>query len=63
MWRTGYSNCISSVGFAVETAAGIIAYPIDTIRRRMMMQSGAGSEKLYNGSIDCMRKIYVRNPP
>lgn len=47
------------VGFAVETAAGIIAYPIDTIRRRMMMQSGAGSEKLYNGSIDCMRKIYA----
>ena len=36
------SNFIFSfcVGFAVETLAGIIAYPIDTVRRRMMMQSG-----------------------
>jgi len=47
------------VGFAVETAAGIIAYPIDTVRRRMMMQSGTGSERMYNGSIDCARKIFA----
>merc|ERR1712050_174629 len=48
------------VGFAVETAAGIIAYPIDTVRRRMMMQSGqAAGDRLYNGSIDCTRKIFA----
>ena len=36
------------VAFTVETAAGIIAYPIDTIRRRMMMQSGEkGESRLY----------------
>lgn len=47
------------IGFAVETGAGIIAYPIDTVRRRMMMQSGnKGEARLYNGSLDCSRKIY-----
>jgi len=53
------SNVIFSfcVGFAVETLAGIIAYPIDTVRRRMMMQSGEGSARLYSGSIDCASKI------
>ena len=37
----------------------LVAYPIDTIRRRMMMQSGlAESERLYHGSLDCMKTIY-----
>lgn len=37
----------------------ILAYPIDTIRRRMMMQSGESvRNRLYNGSIDCTKKIY-----
>jgi len=40
----------------VTALAGIISYPFDTIRRRMMMQSGA-KERLYNGTIDCFRKI------
>ena len=53
-----FSFCI---GFAVETVAGVVAYPIDTIRRRMMMQSGIkGSDRMYYGSIDCMKKIYVQ---
>jgi len=42
---------------AVTALAGIASYPLDTIRRRMMMQSGRG-EVLYTGSIDCGRKIY-----
>jgi len=47
------------VGFTVETLAGIIAYPIDTVRRRMMMQSGTGADRMYSGSIDCAKKIFV----
>ena len=43
------SNMLFSfcVGFAVETFAGIIAYPIDTVRRRMMMQSGEVSDHVF----------------
>merc|ERR1711868_140479 len=48
-----------SIGFAVETFAGVIAYPIDTVRRRMMMQSGSGAERLYTSSPDCIKKIYT----
>jgi len=47
------------VGFTVETLAGIIAYPIDTVRRRMMMQSGTGADRMYSGSIDCAKKIFT----
>merc|ERR1719445_2474291 len=39
------------IGYAVTVAAGLTSYPIDTIRRRMMMTSGEGVK--YNGSIDC----------
>jgi len=43
----------------VTTGAGIISYPFDTIRRRMMMQAGRG-EILYKSSFDCARKLYVK---
>lgn len=43
----------------VTTGAGIISYPFDTVRRRMMMQSGRSKEdRMYKGTIDCWRKIY-----
>merc|ERR1712039_388271 len=35
--------------------AGLMSYPIDTIRRRMMMTSGGGAK--YKGSIDCAMQI------
>ena len=38
------------------TAAGIISYPLDTVRRRLMMQSGR-KEKMYSGTVDCFSKI------
>jgi len=41
---------------AVVAASGIASYPFDTVRRRLMMQSGA-KEKLYNGTMDCFAKI------
>merc|ERR1711915_344808 len=43
----------------VTTGAGIISYPFDTVRRRMMMQSGRAKEDLlYKGTVDCWKKIY-----
>merc|ERR1712076_106860 len=39
------------LGWAVTVTAGLMSYPIDTIRRRMMMTSGSGAK--YKGSIDC----------
>jgi solute carrier family 25 (adenine nucleotide translocator) protein 4/5/6/31 len=36
------------LGYAVTTVAGLSAYPLDTIRRRMMMNSGAEVQKYKN---------------
>merc|ERR1712077_77751 len=47
-----FSFCL---GYAVTVTAGIMSYPIDTIRRRMMMTSGAAVK--YNGSLDCTMQI------
>jgi solute carrier family 25 (adenine nucleotide translocator) protein 4/5/6/31 len=46
-----------AIAQTVTTVAGIISYPFDTVRRRMMMQSGR-SDVLYKGTIDCWTKIY-----
>merc|ERR1712235_209208 len=43
------------LGWAVTIVSGLASYPIDTVRRRMMMTSG-GAVK-YNGSIDCAKQI------
>lgn len=45
-----------AVAQTVTAASGIISYPFDTVRRRLMMQSG-GKEKIYDGTIDAWRKI------
>ena len=44
-----------ALGYSVTVVAGLMSYPIDTIRRRMMMTSGEAVK--YNGSLDCFRKI------
>ncbi|XP_013365667.1 PREDICTED: ADP/ATP translocase 3-like [Chinchilla lanigera] len=42
----------------VTAVAGVVSYPFDTVRRRMMMQSGRkGADIMYTGTIDCWRKI------
>jgi solute carrier family 25 (adenine nucleotide translocator) protein 4/5/6/31 len=46
-----------AIGYSVTIVAGIISYPLDTIRRRMMMTSGTASSGKYKGSMDCFRKI------
>lgn len=43
------------LGYGVTVAAGLASYPIDTIRRRMMMTSGQAVK--YNGSLDCTMQI------
>jgi solute carrier family 25 (adenine nucleotide translocator) protein 4/5/6/31 len=54
------ANFFAMWGFAqfVTVAAGISSYPLDTVRRRLMMQSGRG-DLLYAGTIDCIKKIYA----
>ena len=44
-----------ALGYFVTVTSGLMSYPIDTIRRRMMMTSG--SVVKYNGSIDCAVQI------
>uniref|UniRef100_A0A4W2HPH7 ADP/ATP translocase n=2 Tax=Bos TaxID=9903 RepID=A0A4W2HPH7_BOBOX len=42
----------------VTAVAGVVSYPFDTVRRRMMMQSGRkGADIMYKGTVDCWRKI------
>jgi len=46
------------LGYSVTVSAGLASYPIDTIRRRMMMTSGTGVN--YKSSMDCGMQI-VKN--
>jgi len=43
------------LGWGITIVSGLASYPIDTVRRRMMMTSGGGVK--YNGSIDCARQV------
>lgn len=46
------------LGYVITVVSNLLAYPLDTVRRRMMMTSG---EKVhYKGSIDCAMQI-IRN--
>ncbi len=49
---------LTRFAIAQTVAAGsvTVAYPFDTVRRRLMMMSGEG-EKMYKGTMDCWRKI------
>merc|ERR1712126_210771 len=57
---TGKTNILISwmIAQCVTTVSGIISYPFDTVRRRLMMQSGRkGGEVMYKGTLDCWKKI------
>lgn len=45
------------VAQAVTTSAGLFSYPLDTVRRRMMMQSGLETP-MYSSTLDCWKSIY-----
>jgi len=44
-----------ALGWLVTTGAGICSYPLDTVRRRMMMTSGEAVK--YKSSVDAFQKI------
>ena len=46
------------LGWGVTTGAGIASYPLDTIRRRMMMTSGEAVK--YKSSMDAARQIIAK---
>ena len=43
----------------ITSSSEILAYPFDTVRRRLMMQSGR-AEIIYEGTRDCANKIYSK---
>lgn len=48
----------------VTVSAGICSYPLDTVRRRLMMTSGkTGKDKMYDGTMDCFKKILKNEGP
>merc|ERR1712186_21996 len=52
------ANLLASflLGWVVTVTAGLCSYPIDTVRRRMMMTSGEAVK--YNGSLDCTVQVF-----
>ncbi|XP_072051353.1 ADP,ATP carrier protein 1-like [Amphiura filiformis] len=54
----GKKNLLVSFVIAqiVTNVSGIVSYPFDTVRRRMMMQAGR-KDVVYKSTIDCWRKI------
>jgi solute carrier family 25 (mitochondrial adenine nucleotide translocator), member 4/5/6/31 len=60
------ANVFSMWMFAqiVTVFSGILSYPLDTIRRRLMMQSGrTGADIQYTGTMDCFKKILAQEGP
>jgi len=48
----------------VTTISGITSYPFDTVRRRLMMQSGRkGADIMYKGTLDAWSKIAKTEGP
>lgn len=43
----------------VTSVSELVSYPLDTVRRRLMLQSGR-KEILYKGTLDCFKKIAVQ---
>ncbi len=47
-----------AMGWAITVAAGLASYPIDTVRRRMMMTSGQAVK--YKNSLDAFNQIVAK---
>ena len=46
------------LAMGVDISAAVLAYPLDTVRRRLMMQSGkAAGEVQYTSALGCVRHI------
>lgn len=54
-------NLIAKLSLAqlVSTTSGLLAYPFDTVRRRLMMQSGKSSKEIqYKNPLHCTKEIF-----
>lgn len=51
-----------AIAQTVTTFSGLVSYPMDTVRRRMMMQSGRG-DVLYKNTMDCWVKVFRNEGP
>jgi hypothetical protein len=47
-----------AVAWVCTTGAALVSYPLDTVRRRMMMTSGSGQK--YKGFVDAGRQIVAK---
>ena len=47
------------LALCVDISAAVFAYPVDTVRRRLMMQSGA-SKVEFDGAASAVRHIYQK---
>ncbi|KAI4500743.1 hypothetical protein M0802_003954 [Mischocyttarus mexicanus] len=48
----------------VTSLSGLLSYPLDTVRRRMMMQSGRSKkEVMYKNTLDCWVKVLRNEGP
>uniref|UniRef100_A0A1A9WA72 ADP/ATP translocase n=1 Tax=Glossina brevipalpis TaxID=37001 RepID=A0A1A9WA72_9MUSC len=53
-----------AIAQVVTTVAGIVSYPFDTVRRRMMMQSGRkASDIIYKNTVHCWATIAKQEGP
>lgn len=50
-----------ALGWISTTGAALASYPLDTIRRRMMMTSGGGQH--YKSFVDAGRQIVIKEGP
>ena len=41
--------------------AGLITYPNDTVRRLLQLQGSKGTQEVYNGYFDCVKKVYTKH--
>ena len=60
------ANFFAQWGFAqvVTVGAGIASYPLDTVRRRLMINAGkTGADSMYDGTMDCFKKILKNEGP
>jgi len=60
------ANILYQWAFAqvVTVGAGILSYPLDTVRRRLMMNAGkTGADSMYDGTMDCFKKILKDEGP
>jgi solute carrier family 25 (adenine nucleotide translocator) protein 4/5/6/31 len=46
------------LGWGITIGAGLASYPIDTVRRRMMMTSGQAVK--YSSSLDCFNQVVAK---